>query len=295
MLTGVHFLLTYTCNFTCDHCFLYCGPEAEGTFTLRDLTLVLDQALEMQTVGEVYFEGGEPFLYYPLMLAGIKAARDRGFRVGVVTNAYFATSVEDAGLWLSPLRDLGVADLSISDDAFHFGRQEETPAARALQAAKVLGLPVDSICIQEPMVEKDGDKGEPVVGGGAMFRGRAAEKLVQGLPRKPWQSFQECPFEDLHKPKRVHVDPFGNVHLCQGLWAGNVFKAPLGEIFKNYDHETHPICRCLVKGGPALLVRENGLKLHEGYVDACHLCYEARRSLLGEFPHLLGPPLVYGK
>lgn len=28
MLTGVHLLLTYTCNFACDHCFLYCGPEA---------------------------------------------------------------------------------------------------------------------------------------------------------------------------------------------------------------------------------------------------------------------------
>ena len=30
MLTGVHFLLTYACNYECDHCFLYCGPLSRG-------------------------------------------------------------------------------------------------------------------------------------------------------------------------------------------------------------------------------------------------------------------------
>ena len=28
MLTGIHFLLTYTSLFECDHCFLHCGPAA---------------------------------------------------------------------------------------------------------------------------------------------------------------------------------------------------------------------------------------------------------------------------
>ena len=30
MLTGIHFILTYTCNFECDHCFLYCSPKSKG-------------------------------------------------------------------------------------------------------------------------------------------------------------------------------------------------------------------------------------------------------------------------
>lgn len=34
MLTGIHFLLTYACNFECDHCFVYGGPRAKGTFTV---------------------------------------------------------------------------------------------------------------------------------------------------------------------------------------------------------------------------------------------------------------------
>jgi MoaA/NifB/PqqE/SkfB family radical SAM enzyme len=29
-MNGIHFLLTYTCNFECDHCFLYCGPKSQG-------------------------------------------------------------------------------------------------------------------------------------------------------------------------------------------------------------------------------------------------------------------------
>ena len=104
MLSGIHFLLTYSCNFACDHCFLYCGPEAEGTFTLNQLKAVFDQMEKIKSISMVYFEGGEPFLYYPLMLEGLRLAQDRGFKAGVVTNAYWATSVEDAELWLKPLQ-----------------------------------------------------------------------------------------------------------------------------------------------------------------------------------------------
>ena len=86
MLSGIHFLLTYTCNFECDHCFLYCGPQAQKTFTLNQLRQVLDEAADMGTIESVYFEGGEPFLYYPLMLAGIRSAHQKGFNVGIVTN-----------------------------------------------------------------------------------------------------------------------------------------------------------------------------------------------------------------
>ena len=35
MLKEIHFLLTYACNYECDHCFLYCGPRSAGTFTLQ--------------------------------------------------------------------------------------------------------------------------------------------------------------------------------------------------------------------------------------------------------------------
>jgi hypothetical protein len=298
VLSGIHFLLTYKCDSECDHCFLYCGPNAEGAFTSGQIREILDEAKKLGTVGRVYFEGGEPFLFYPIMLEGIKAAAELGFETGVVTNAYWATSVEDAELWLSPLRELGVADLSLSDDAFHYGDTEDTPPKRALTAAEKLGIPVDSICIEEPAVVSavadDLEKGLPVVGGGAKFRGRAVEKLTEGLPRRPWDELLECPYEDLENPGRVHADSYGNIHICQGLSMGKAWETPLSSLVASYDPGTHPICGPLVRGGPAELAREYGVEHEDGYVDECHLCYLTRLALIDRFPEYLAPRQVYG-
>jgi hypothetical protein len=298
MLTGIHFLLTYMCNLKCDHCFVYSGPDAKGTFTLSQIRKVLDEATKIGTIKWIYFEGGEPFLFYPLMLEGIKIARSMGFKTGVVTNAYYATSEEDAELWLLPLFELGISDLSVSDDSFHSEEEKDNCAKRALAAAKRLGLPLDSICIGKPTVEmgidKEQDKGAPVIGGGAMFRGRAVEKLVEGLPKRRWEEFTECPYEDLKKPKRLHLDPYGNVHLCQGLSMGNMWETPLSILVENYDADSHPICKPLVSGGPVLLAKEYSVRHDEEYVDACHFCYLIRLALIDRFPQYLAPRQVYG-
>ncbi len=296
MLTGIHFLLTYRCTFECDHCFLFGSPNAQGTFTFIQVKQVLDEAARLGTIRRVYFEGGESMLFYPLLLAGIRAARKLGFEVGIVTNGYFATCVEDAELWLGPLSELGIADLSISDDAFH-SDDAESPARRATRAALNLGMPAATICIDKPTVivdTRDGEKGEPVVGGDVMFRGRAAEMLTQGLPTRPWDSFTECPHERLDQPGRVHVDPYGNVHLCQGLSMGNLWETPLSQLVTTYSAAAHPIARALVEGGPARLAKEYNVAHADGYVDACHCCYRVRQALVDRFPQYLAPKQVYG-
>ncbi|MCP4607126.1 MAG: radical SAM protein, partial [Planctomycetes bacterium] len=135
MLTGIHFILTYTCNFECDHCFLYSSPKSQGTFTISQVTEVLDEAVKIGTIKSIFYEGGEPFMFFPLLVESIKLASARGFRVGIVTNAYGANSEEDAELWLRPLAESGVSFLNISNDAFHYGEEPETPATIALSTA----------------------------------------------------------------------------------------------------------------------------------------------------------------
>ena len=298
MLTSIHILLTYKCNLECDHCFLFSGPRAEGTFTLPQVRHVLTEATAIGTVDRIYFEGGEPFLFYPSMLEGIRLARSIGFQVGVVTNAYGAVSDEDALLWLRPLAELGVADLSISDDSFHYGEEEESPAKRALAAARQLGIPTSSICVQKPLLEAmpgpSHEKGKPVAGGSAMFRGRAVEKLTAGLPRRHWDELTRCPYEDLRSPSRVHVDQYGHVHLCQGLSMGNMWQHPLSTLVREYQADSHPICAPLAKGGPALLARQYNVEHEAEYVDECHFCYLVRRALVDRFPGYLAPRGVYG-
>jgi len=298
MLKGLHFLLSYLCNLECDHCFVYSSPKAKGTFTLNQIHKVLEDAVKIGTIKSIYFEGGEPFLFYPLLLEGIKIASGLGFKVGVVTNAYFATSEQDAELWLRSLLASGISELTVSDDFFHYEEEKDNPAKRTLAAAKKLGIPNSSICIKKPIVEigidKNQKKGALIIGGGAMFRGRAVEKLVKGLLQRSWQEFTECPYEDLKEPERVHIDAYGNVHLCQGLSMGNMWKTPLSDLIKNYNAELHPICSFLAKGGPALLCKEYNVKHKDKYVDACHFCYLIRLSLIDKFPQYLTPRQIYG-
>jgi len=297
MLTGIHFLLTYTCNLECDHCFLYCSPWAKGTFTLDQVEQVLDDAVKIDTMQWIFFEGGEPWLYFPLLEAGIAYAHHKGFKTGVVTNAYGAVSRRDARLWLEPLMKAGLNYLGVSDDQFHYGEAQETPAAIAHSVARDLGLNTDPFCIDPPRVLEEptasGDKGQPVIGGGAKFRGRAVDKLTAGLPRRPWDTLCECPDEDLASPSRVHIDAYGNVHICQGISMGNMWETPLSVMDRNYDPQAHPICGPLLRGGPAELARALVFKPDEGYVDECHLCYLVRKNRLSAHGEYLVPRQVY--
>ena len=297
MLKGIHFLLTYACNFECDHCFLYCSPWSRGTFTIGQVSGVLEEAEKLGSVEWIFFEGGEPFLYYPLLREGIHRAAKRGFKVGVVTNAYGALSEEDAELWLRPLADAGLTFLSVSNDAYHYGEAVQNPAVTAIQVARRLGLDTSPISIEAPVVEQaaEGDeKGQPVVGGGPKFRGRAVDKLADGLPLRPWKGFRECPYEELESPSRVHVDAFGHVQVCQGISIGNMWDEPLSDLVRNYRPHEHPICGPLIRGGPAELAKACAQTPAADTIDACHLCYLTRRAAIDQHPEALAPKQVYG-
>ncbi len=282
MLTGLHFLLSYRCTHECDHCFVYGSPRAGGTFSLAQIRAVLDQADRIGTIEWIYFEGGEPFLYYPLLRAAIEEARDHGYQVGVVTNSYFGDA-EDLELWLEPLRDLGVGDLTVSDDALHYG-EGASPAARVRAAAERLGLSSGAICLEPP------DRSDDV-----MLRGRAADRLADGLARRLGSDFDRCTAEELVAPARVHLDAYGNVHICQGISMGNMWQTPLAELVADYRAEDHPVCRYLVAGGPAALAAAHGLAAGEEFVSACHMCFRVRQRLRVRLPDYLGPAQMYGE
>lgn len=266
--------------------------------TKKQIRTVLEESEKIGTIQETYFEGGEPFLFYPLMVEGIRLARSMGFKAGIVSNGYWSTCVEDARLWLKPLSELGISDLSVSDDDLHYGDVQDSPAKCALAAAKALGMPTYSLCKAKPEVQDSPDmgsgKGTPEISGGTKLRGRAVEKFAEGLPTKKREELKECPYEDLDDPKRVHIDSYGNVQICQGISMGNCWKTPLSALVQGYDAQKHPICGPLVRGGPIRLIEEHGLDLKDEYVDECHLCYVARAALLDKFPEYLAPRQVYG-
>ncbi len=294
-LTGLHLLLTYQCTFECDHCFVWGSPWQTGTLTLANIRHIVHEAQTLGTITSMYFEGGEPFLYYATLLAGVRLAKEAGFEVGVVSNSYWATSVDDAIEWLRPLAEL-IDDLSVSSDEYHYDEMMSQQARNACAAADRLGIPIGTISIARPeAADPAAVVGQlPESDSGVMYRGRAAEKLSGKARHHPWSQFTACPHEDLREPGRVHVDPLGNLHICQGIVIGNLFQTPLKEICERYDPAAHPITGPLLRGGPIGLVEHYGLTHREMYADACQLCYEMRRALRDRFPEVLTPDQVYG-
>ena len=296
-LTGLHFLLTYQCLLSCEHCFTWGSPDLHGTFSLADVEQVLDQAVALGTIEQVYFEGGEPFLYYPILTGAVHQSALRGLKPGIVTNGYWATSATDAEAWLRPMA-AELEDLFVSSDLLHYDQLVSPQAHNALAAAERLSIRANLIVCETPGAPRealDPDRGQPIEGGSIVYRGRAIASFAAAAPKLAWQSYTECPYEELLAPERLHVDYQGNLHLCQGLLIGNLFAQPLVEIMAGYQPEQHPIVGPLVRGGPAELARAHGLAPAEGYADACHLCYTARDQLRARFPESLGPGQMYGE
>jgi Radical SAM superfamily len=296
-LTGLHILLTYTCNYECDHCFVWGSPWQTGVFTSERLENALQQACDTGTISEIYFEGGEAFLYYALLLEGIRRATELGLSTGVVSNGYWATDDRDARLWLEPLAKAGLDTIDISSDTFH-GEKSGSGHFNSVKAvAFELGLKSEVITIERPSGERDPsgwEPGLPLVETGVMYRGRAATALIEGLPRQSWDAFPSCPYENLEDPGRLHLDPFGYLHLCQGLVIGNIFRRSLNQILDEFDPRLHPIVGSLIAGGPSLLMKKYLLYAKAEFVDACHACYTIRRILRTRHPEFLGPDQMYG-
>jgi hypothetical protein len=293
-LDGIHFLVTYRCTYACDHCFVWGSPDAEGTMTLAQLTSAIDQAAACG-VESVYFEGGEPTLAYPIVLAAAAHARRRGLDWGMVSNCFWATSVEDARVWLAPFVDLGVSDLSLSSYAYFVEDADEDCLRNAVLAARELGLPMAVLevgaaaCLDVPGLGLGEDVGE------IMCKGRAAVELAPGRAARPPETLTTCPFEDFADPGRAHLGCDGELQLCQGISAGNVFAGGLAAVLDGYDPARRPIIAEIQAGGPwALAQAYRHTPRLALYADECHLCYEVRSALRERFPHVLAPAQCYG-
>lgn len=297
-LKGVHFVLTYKCDLECDHCFVWGNPQAKGTFELRQVEALLAEAKRLGTVDFVSFEGGEPFLYYPIMVKAAEKAANLGFQVEVLTNCYWAICQQDAVEWLLPMSRLKSIKLTVSSDLYHGDNWKTESVVNALRAANSLNMKVGVIAVKHPDArtpcprEIEGVKVDPWE---IMYRGRGASKLTEKASRKDWHEFTKCPYENFEKQERVHVDPFGHVHVCQGISIGNAWRKPFSGIVEEYNPYENPILEPLLRGGPVALIEKHNLSHEQTYADACHLCYAARLSLRPKYPELLCPNQMYGE
>ena len=298
MVTKLHILLTYNCSLKCKHCYVYSDQRAPGKISLSQISHFLNDGRKLKDIEWVYFGGGEPFTQYPLLLKAIQRARKLGFRVGVETNGYFARTEESAYRLLKPLAQMDVEDLRVSNDFLHYQAPSTSPAIKALDAARKLGIPTTQVQISLPGSAKanptSSSHADRIEEARFMYTGRAAEIFAGQAPETDPAGLDSCPRNDLQAPDRLFIDAYGFVQLCPGIAIGNACEEPLNEIINTHDLESHDILRILAENGPAGLIEEYGLPAESKIVDACHGCYAVRKQLVDRYPDLLGPRHVYG-
>ncbi|NLF66656.1 MAG: hypothetical protein GX579_18850 [Chloroflexi bacterium] len=290
-LTGIHVVLTYQCQFECGHCFIWGRGGHSGIFHPDGLAVVLDQAAALGTIKEICFEGGETFVYYPLLIAAVRSAASRRFRPAVITNGYWANSAQQARLWLERLVTAGLQRILFVAEGLG-GAAEDLTAHPAVVVSQEMGLDTAIIGAGERaggQMSGLGQAGWPQLTCGRVRRTPGDGALY------PWTTFTTCPYEQLASPSHVHIDPFGDVHLCRGLIIGNIFDCPLASIAAYHAPERHPIVGPLLTDGPAGLVTRYGLQPESAYTAACQLCRHSLAQLWPRFPtRRAGQPAIGG-
>ncbi|MDO9575318.1 MAG: radical SAM protein [bacterium] len=296
-ISAVQLLLTYRCTAECSHCFTSSSTRKDDPMKLAEVQEYLKEAKKVGA-RRVWFFGGEPFLYFDLLLGAIESTKHLGLEATTTSNAFWATSVESALKRLRPLRERALDSIAFSADPFHWEYVPLEYVRNAVKAAKKLGIKCDIWSCY--FAEKD-DKRVLRLSreittrlllhdvGTVTFIGTAAEVLAEHAPKQLWTDYLEC------KMDMIVIDPFGYVQPCMGISIGNAKERKLSEIIRTYDIEHHPIMKVLNEEGPvglAKLAMKYGFRPTE-YADGCHLCYEARKGLLKQYPQYLAPAIWY--
>lgn len=310
---GLH--LTDRCNARCLHCAYHCAPGVNGIISFEQarsyLQEMADQPLELVSIS-----GGEPCLYFGLVIQVVREARRLGVPgIWVFTNGYWATSQTTATSRLARLKEAGMTRLCLSADAFHQPFVPPVYVSHAIVAARQLGLEIvldvrflgppeennPANRVTREILRQLGDlTGVEIWRGQPWYVGRAADLIAAqagiraGIPSGPCPGLWSA--GTLENPGGVDVDSHGEVTLCPGLSIGTTKERSLSRILAEYEPQQHPIIRELVASGPAGLAQMaqwQGYMPRSGYVDECHLCYDVRQFLRPWYPKELAPEICY--
>jgi len=275
--------------------------------SVDDLRQALELLASWEQVPQVHLTGGEPFLFFDLLLAGTRMAADLGITVYVETSAAWCVDEERVQERFAALKEAGLAAVLISCSPFH---AERIPPARTLQAVRsALGVfgPRGVMVYQSEflsLIQKFGLEkptsldiyeanfgldvaGQILWGGyGLIAGGRAGYKLGHLLECKPAETFadENCAGAIL-LAHHSHMDLYGNYipAFCGGLAAADWrYEAPLQRPYPE-------LLEMLVAHGPYALFklatqRYDYRPLPAGYAGKCHLCVDVRWHLVNVKP-----------
>ncbi len=293
-LRNIGFIMTYRCQIACPHCIIEAGPHRKEEMLLADSFNWIQQIASYRDgyIKVLSLTGGEPFYNIDNLKKIAAFGETCGLLVSAVTNAFWATSQEEA---VRVLRELcAIKMLAISTDVYH---QESIPFERvknAVFASKECNIPYNiAVCTEN---ENDSEykeilrklheiTGIDTINTAVTF---PAGRALKRLGTQKYQTTKEIPISACSAGSSPIVFPDGRVIACIGpvidltsphpLILGNLRESSLREILDSA--ELNPILHAIRIWGPRKLISmiENmGLNtyLPQKYIkdSVCNACY----------------------
>lgn len=127
------------CNIRCEHCV---AAEDLGTGRKMDYEKAEEiiGALARAGVGGISFSAGEPFLYIKEIAGLVKLCSQFGIYTRVVTNSYWAGTVESADLQVAELKKSGLCQLRLSYSRWHQKHVNRNNVLNAARSCHKVGM-----------------------------------------------------------------------------------------------------------------------------------------------------------
>lgn len=313
---NLNLLLTYKCNYLCNHCISSCGPKREETMSFNQAKDYIDNTLSVIEVGNVGYTGGEPFLYYDLLKHLMDYTYNKyGIPGGVVTNSFWAVSKEIVKEKLDELYKCGLRSMVISCDSYHLKYVSVEAIRHVVHKALELGIPIcintivtknTKICKNDipgllSLSKADIENNVTIKEIGPLRIGRAlthisAENLIDTDNESYFNG--SCPYV-INTPT---ITPNGSVYACCCFgdaqkdpekligYCGNIHK----DTFENVlgAMKSNLLFNIIANYGPYSLLKtitetEKDIPLRGRYLSTCDICVELYhnprvRSALGK-------------
>lgn len=276
--------------------------------SLEQVIGYLDQILAVEDILSVCFTGGEVFTVYDLLRSSVREAGRRGLASRLVTNGFWATTVEKAREKLLPLVDNGLITVNVSYDKIHEGFIDRSRVQNVVHAALELDVEVvvahltlggsapETVGQILSELEVSSESNISMVLGQVNPSGRAAENY----------SLEQLGVVDVNgaEGERMHdvcnyvvrdpaITPDGNLTACCGTTVtnpdgfcrefvvGNLNERSLVELLEEMEYD--PLFTALMIEGPWYLYHQlcnhdPDLLPRHRFVHVCDLCAQVVRN-----------------
>jgi MoaA/NifB/PqqE/SkfB family radical SAM enzyme len=293
-LRNIGLLMTCKCQVTCPHCIIQAGPHRTEEVNLHDALSWIKSASSYRNgyIKVLSLTGGEPFYNLEHFKQICAYGALHGMFVSAVTNAYWASSMEEAVQILR--QNTGLRMISVSTDVYH---QMYIPFERvrnAVAAARDCGVLCSvAICTEnedDPGYKRILDEVYQLLPQEQVFTALtfAAGRALKRLDSSKYPLTTEVPVSACAAGSSPIILPDGRVIACIGpvidlqsshpLVLGDLKEHPLHDILDRA--ELNPILHTIRVWGPRKLIQmisDAGLGEHlpTRYIrnSMCNACY----------------------